>query len=147
MNREKIKDILKDYLKDSGNYVTTSTTVPYSTISTTSTYSVGGIETCNTIGNQIEDTINNFLESEDDLMPILKKYLIGCLDKVLEDPEPLIKDLIKEKDKKIIELEEKVKDLERQIDLISGLFSPYKPPILPNTNIPPYSPPYGPVWV
>lgn len=88
-----------------------------------------------------EKLLTKLLEDEDDLMPILKKYLVGYLDQFMENPESILKDLIKEKDDKINDLEKKIEDLEKKIDFITC------PPI-PNTPLGPnpYDP-YHPSWL
>ena len=80
-----------------------------------------------------EAVIKKLLENEDDLMPILKQYLVKYLDSVMENPESIVKDLIKEKDDRISNLEKKVEKLERQIESYR-LNQP-----TPLGNYPPYS--------
>jgi len=82
-----------------------------------------------------EELLKKLLESEDEFMPILKKYLVGYLDKIMENPEPIIKDLIREKDSRISELEKKISDLEKMLDYINGLFG-LKTGILENNGLP-----------
>ena len=72
-----------------------------------------------------EELLKKLLESENDLMPILKEYLVGYLDKILDNPEPLIKDLIKEKDEKIQELSKRLDDLEKRVSELSKIQPPY----------------------
>ena len=88
-----------------------------------------------------EKLLTRLLEDEDDLMPILKKYLVGYLDQFMENPESILKDLIKEKDNKINDLEKKIEDLEKKIDSITC-------PPLPNIPLGPnpYDP-YHPSWL
>lgn len=83
------------------------------------------------------ELIEKILENEDEFMPILKKYLVGYLDKILDNPEPIIKDLIKEKDDKINELNKEVEQLKEEISNIKNIILP-----LPY-NYPPYSPGIG----
>ena len=68
--------------------------------------------------DKLKDLLFNFLEKEDDVMPILKEYLVGYLDKIMKDPDPIIKDLIKEKDKEINELRTEVERLKSMVDAL-----------------------------
>lgn len=67
-----------------------------------------------------EKLITSLLESEDDMMPVLKRYLVSYLDKILDNPEPIIKDLIKEKDETIQDLTNKVDDLTKKINTLEA---------------------------
>lgn len=69
-----------------------------------------------------EEIIKRLLENEDELMPILKKYLVGCLEKVMENPEEIIKDLIKEKDSTIEDLKKEVNDLKERLAHFENYF-------------------------
>ena len=87
--------------------------------------------------------VEKILEDEDEFMPILKKYLVGYLDKVLENPEPLVKELIKEKDNKINELSKEVEDLKKEVETLKNNM-----PLIPSESSPlgpnPYYPnPWG----
>lgn len=78
-----------------------------------------------------EALVEKILEDEDEFMPILKKYLVGYLDKVLENPEPLVKELIKEKDDKINELSKEVEDLKKEVETLKNNI-----PLIPSEPIP-----------
>ena len=73
------------------------------------------------------ELVEEILENEDEFMPILKKYLVGYLDKILENPEPLIKELIKEKDDKIDELSKEVSNLKKEVETLKNTI-----PVLPS---------------
>lgn len=75
--------------------------------------------------DQKEELMTRLLENEDEFMPILKKYLVGYLDKILDNPEQIIKEVVMEKDEKIKNLENKVRDLESEIEKLKAL-SPVK---------------------
>lgn len=75
--------------------------------------------------------VEKILEDEDEFMPILKKYLVGYLDKVLENPEPLVKELIKEKDDKIKELSKEVEDLKKEVETLKNNI-----PLIPSEPFP-----------
>ena len=83
--------------------------------------------------------VEKILEDEDEFMPILKKYLVGYLDKVLENPEPLVKELIKEKDDKINELSKEVEDLKKEVETLKNNI-----PLIPSEPIPLGPNPYYP---
>ena len=90
-----------------------------------------------------EELVEEILGNEDEFMPILKKYLVGYLDKVLENPEPLVKELIKEKDDKINELSKEVEDLKKEVETLKNSI-----PLIPSEPFPlgpnPYYPdPWG----
>ena len=68
--------------------------------------------------DKLKDLLFSFLEKEDDVMPILKEYLVGYLDKIMKDPDPIIKDLIKEKDNEINELRIEVERLKSMVDAL-----------------------------
>ena len=107
----------------------------YSTINPiySDTYSVSWDLTSLLSCEQKKELMTKLLESEDEFMPILKKYLVGYLDKILDNPEEIIKDLVKEKDSKIQELESKVSDLEKEIKDIKSLLPLSISPIMPIT--------------
>ena len=86
--------------------------------------------------------VEKILEDEDEFMPILKKYLVGYLDKVLENPEPLIKELIKEKDEKISELSKEVEDLKKEVEALKNVRSIPTPDVPLDPN-PYYPDPWG----
>lgn len=83
--------------------------------------------------------VEKILEDEDEFMPILKKYLVGYLDKVLENPEPLVKELIKEKDNKINELSKEVEDLKKEVETLKNNI-----PLIPSEPFPLGPNPYYP---
>lgn len=83
--------------------------------------------------------VEKILEDEDEFMPILKKYLVGYLDKVLENPEPLVKELIKEKDDKINELSKEVEDLKKEVKTLKNNI-----PLIPSEPFPIGPNPYYP---
>lgn len=85
------------------------------------------------------ELVEEILENEDEFMPILKKYLVGYLDKILENPEPLIKELIKEKDDKIDELSKEVSNLKKEVETLKNTI-----PVLPSEPIPLGPNPYYP---
>ena len=70
-----------------------------------------------------EKLITDILESEDELMPILKKYLVGYLDKIMENPDSIIDRLIKEKDTEIKELRDRVNQLEKQVSILENIIN------------------------
>ncbi len=99
-----------------------------------------------------EELLTKLLESEDDLMPILKKYLVGYLDKIMENPEPIIKELIKEKDeeikrlnKEVEELKKEVEELKKEVESIklNNNYNDYPYPYDPNPTINPWIPSNG----
>ena len=90
-----------------------------------------------------EKIISDLLDKEDDLMPILKKYLVGYLDKIMENPDSIIDKLIKEKDTEIKELKDRVNKLEEKVNSLENsrlnIPTPLGPSPLPYpTN--PYTP-------
>lgn len=80
---------------------------------------------------QREELLMKLLESEDELMPILKKYLVGYLDKIMDNPGEIIKELLKEKDTEIESLKKKVSDLEEKVNKASFTPYPYYPSNIP----------------
>ena len=70
--------------------------------------------------NLSDDTINKIikkiLDSDDDLLPLVKNYLIKYLDQVMDNPEEIIKDLIKEKDTEISRLREELDSLTKRLE-------------------------------
>lgn len=85
-----------------------------------------------------EKIIEKILEDEDDLMPILKQYLAKYLDSIMENPESIVKELIKEKDDRINKLEKRVEELEKQLEFDRMNDMPIGPQPIP---YPPYYPP------
>ena len=85
-----------------------------------------------------EKIIEKMLEDEDDLMPILKQYLAKYLDDIMENPESIVKELIKEKDDRINKLEKRVEELEKQLEFDRMNDMPFGPQPIP---YPPYYPP------
>jgi hypothetical protein len=90
-----------------------------------------------------ETLITDILESEDELMPIIKKYLVGYLDKIMENPDPIIDKLIKEKDTEIKELKDRVNQLEKQVSILKN-YTPIPLGIQPNPIDPIQPNPYIP---
>ena len=70
--------------------------------------------------NLSDDTINKIVEkildSDDDLLPLVKNYLIKYLDQVMDNPEEIIKDLIKEKDTEISRLRGELDSLTKRLE-------------------------------
>lgn len=74
--------------------------------------------------NLSDDTINKIikkiLDSDDDLLPLVKNYLIKYLDQVMDNPEEIIKDLIKEKDTEISRLREELDSLTKRLEKLEN---------------------------
>ena len=81
-----------------------------------------------------EEILLSLLDKEDDLMPILKKYLVGYLEKIMDNPKEIVKELIDDKDDKIQNLEQEIKNLRIEVDYLrNALLATQVPP-------PPYTP-------
>ena len=63
----------------------------------------------------IKKIVEKIFDSDEDLMPLVKNYLVKYLDKVMDKPEEIVKELIKEKDEKINQLEEQVEAMNKKI--------------------------------
>lgn len=116
----KINDLTATLTSTSSNYYTVSDPWSY-TFNLTDLLSK----------EQKEELLMKLLESEDELMPILKKYLVGYLDKIMDNPEEIIKELLKEKDIEIESLKKKVSDLEEKVNKASLTPYPYYPSNIP----------------
>ena len=96
----------------SSNYSTT-TAGYYSTDDSYSWTLNGDVE----IGDEsVKKIIEKIFDSDNDLLPLVKNYLIKYLDQVMDNPEEIIKDLIREKDYEIIQLKQKLEYLTRRIE-------------------------------
>lgn len=89
-----------------------------------------------------EEILMSLLDKEDDLMPILKKYLVGYLEKIMDNPKELVKELIDDKDDKIQNLEQEIKNLRLEIDYLRNalLTTQVPPPYTPYTGNPSTNP-------
>ena len=95
-----------------------------------------------------EEVLMSLLDKEDDLMPILKKYLVGYLEKIMDNPKEIVKELIDDKYDKIQNLKQEIKNLEQEIknlrlevdDLRNALLTTQVPPYIPNTGSPSTNP-------
>ena len=74
----------------------------------------------------IKEEIKKIIEDEDEMMPFVKNYLRKYLEKVMEAPEEVIKEMmrkdkeIEEQKKEISELKNAISELRREIDYIKG---------------------------
>lgn len=68
-----------------------------------------------------KESIEQFLNSEDEMMPLVKKVLANYLDSIVEHPEEFFKEYLISRDKKIQELEEKIQKLENEINMTKAL--------------------------
>lgn len=124
---------MEETLKNSNGRIYTSTTIDQSAY----TWSWNVVDM---MSKEDKATlVEKILEDEDEFMPILKKYLVGYLDKVLENPEPLVKELIKEKDDKINELSKEVEDLKKEVETLKNNI-----PLIPSEPFPLGPNPYYP---
>jgi len=96
----------------SSNYSTT-TAGYYSTGDSYSWTLNGDVE----IGDEsVKKIIEKIFDSDNDLLPLVKNYLIKYLDQIMDNPEEIIKDLIREKDYEIIQLKQKLEYLTKRIE-------------------------------
>lgn len=96
----------------SSNY-TTTTAGYYSTDDSYSWTLNGDVE----IGDEsVKKIIEKIFDSDNDLLPLVKNYLIKYLDQVMDNPEEIIKDLIREKDYEITKLKQKLEYLTKRIE-------------------------------
>jgi len=80
-----------------------------------------------------EELLMSLLDKEDDLMPILKKYLVGYLEKIMDNPKEIVKELIDDKDDKIQNLEQEIKNLRLEVDCLRKALLATQVPPLPYT--------------
>lgn len=113
----------------SSNTVTAST--GYYSYNNGNTYSYstnidpwGPIEEKDPIKSAIEERLEDIFDKDDEMMPLVKNYLRKYLEKVMEAPEEVVKDLLqketeiqKQKDE-INSLKRQIEDLERRLDSI-----------------------------
>jgi len=71
----------------------------------------------------VEAILSGIFENETDLIPLVKNYFIKYLDKVMEDPDEIIKEAIRAKDEEIKELKEDLKSLTVRLDSLTKLLS------------------------
>ena len=71
----------------------------------------------------VEAILSGIFENETDLVPLVKNYFIKYLDKVMEDPDEIIKEAIRAKDEEIKELKEDLKSLTVRLDSLTKLLS------------------------
>lgn len=71
----------------------------------------------------VEAILSGIFENETDLVPLVKNYFIKYLDKVMEDPDEIIKEVIRAKDEEIKELKEDLKSLNTRLDSLTKLLS------------------------
>ena len=100
-----------------------------------------------------KELIEKALDKDDELYPIVEKYLIKHLEKIMDNPDKVIKELIKEKDDKINELEEKVSDMEKKLSDLETMVEAvrnkqiFNERILPDDYVyPDYPPKISPIW-
>lgn len=99
----------------------------------TGTYDYGDISGINVSGiiytdgkinkDLVEAILSGIFENETDLVPLVKNYFIKYLDKVMEDPDEIIKEAIRAKDEEIKELKEDLKSLTVRLDSLTKLLS------------------------
>lgn len=75
----------------------------------------------NTENGSTKESIENFLNNEEEMMPLVKKVLANYLDSIVEHPEEFFKEYLISRDKKIQELEEKIQKLENEINMTKAL--------------------------
>ena len=63
----------------------------------------------------IKEIIKKIFDGDTDLLPLVKNYLIKYLDTVMDNPDEIVKELIKEKDEEINNLKKEVEDLGEKI--------------------------------
>ena len=71
----------------------------------------------------VEAILSGIFENETDLVPLVKNYFIKYLDKVMEDPDEIIKEAIRAKDEEIKEHKEDLKSLNTRLDSLTKLLS------------------------
>ncbi len=93
----------------SGNYYTT--TGFSSTYSYNDCYESESVE--ETIKKEVKKKFEEIMESEDEMMPLIKNYLRKYLEEVMDNPEELIK-----RDKEIERQKEEIKELKEQVEAL-----------------------------
>lgn len=63
----------------------------------------------------MEKIIEKTLDRDEDLYPIVEKYLINHLEKIMDNPDKIVQKLLENKDTKIKELEEEVENLKQLV--------------------------------
>lgn len=63
----------------------------------------------------VEKIIEKTLDKDEDLYPIVEKYLINHLEKIMDNPDKIVQKLLENKDTKIKELEEEVENLKQLV--------------------------------
>ena len=92
-----------------------------------------------TLGDVVKKRLEDLIEDEDEMMPLIKNYLRKYLEKVMDNPDEIIKrdEEIKKQKEEIKDLKEQIKSLKEEIRVLQS----YKPFGLgdydyPSTNIP-----------
>ena len=92
-----------------------------------------------TLGDVVKKRLEDLIEDEDEMMPLIKNYLRKYLEKVMDNPDEIIKrdEEIEKQKEEIKDLKEQVKSLKEEIRVLQS----YKPFGLgdydyPSTNIP-----------
>ena len=75
----------------------------------------GPIEEKDPIKSAIEERLEDIFDKDDEMMPLVKNYLRKYLEKVMEAPEEIVKDLL-QKETEIQKQKDEINSLKRQIE-------------------------------
>ena len=88
-----------------------------------------GADTVNSENTNPED-----IKDDMELLNLLKGYLVQCAEKVLDNPEELVKEVLKVRDEEIKNLKKEVENLKKEIEELKKNGLPIGIPSLPEPN-------------
>ena len=84
------------------------------------------------------------IKDDMELLNLLKGYLVQCAEKILDNPEELVKEVLKARDEEIKDLKKEIEDLKKEIEVLKrnipiGMPCPLEPNPWPSSPYYPWS--------
>ena len=122
-NNSNNSNIAKNYLNSQLNTVNTTSNVSGFNTSASGYYDITSDEyTWDVLGGKLsldteamEKIIEKTLDRDEDLYPIVEKYLIKQIKKIMDNPDKIVQKILENKDTTIKKLEEEVENLKRLV--------------------------------